>query len=201
MVYGVLLVILSCPVKKKKLKSLRNSSGEVKTREKIQGTSGVEGEACLWGFTLQQWGPDPVPPSAIEICRHQCLTSPQASFPPPPKSSFSAHSVKWSIRALEATAVELGWQFFCRTDHMEKPDLFKQISHVVGAQPYVCPVRNCKDLFRTGTLKTFACSSVLDCSADRKTVWHRWTCVAPLLHRYSLTSDKRTDHSLAHGDT
>lgn len=97
--------------------------------------------------------------------------------------------------------MELGCQFFCRTDHMEKPDLLKQISHVVGAQTYVCPVRNCKDLFKTGTLKTFTCSSVLDCSSDRKTVWHRWTCVAPLLHRCSLTSDKRTDHSLAHGDT
>lgn len=79
-------IILPC--KKRKLKSLRNSSGEVKTGEKIQGTSGVEGEACLWGFTLQQWGPDPVPPSAIEICRHQCLTSPQASFPPPPQVIF-----------------------------------------------------------------------------------------------------------------
>lgn len=73
---------------KKKLKWLRNSSGEVKTGEKIQGTSGVEGEACLWEFTLQQWGPDRVPPSAIESCRHQCLTSPQASFPPPPQVIF-----------------------------------------------------------------------------------------------------------------
>lgn len=79
-VYGVLLVILSCPVKKKfTQKQLWRGKGWRKDT-----TSGVEGEACLWGrgFTLRQWGPDPVPPSAIEICRRQRLTSPKAPFLP-----------------------------------------------------------------------------------------------------------------------
>lgn len=102
--------------------------------------------------------------------------------------------------------MELRWQFFRRTGHMEKPGLFKQISHMVGAQTYVCPVRNCKDLFRTETHKPSlallqAGLTVLGCSAVRKTEWHRWTCVAPLLHRCSLTSDKKADHSLAQDDT
>lgn len=143
-------------------------------------------------FPLRQWGPDPVPPSAIEICRRQRLTSPKTSFLP-------LHT-KWSTRALVATTMELRWQFFHRTDHMEKPGLFKQVSHMVGAQTYVCPVRNCKDLFRTETHGP-SLVLLLGCSAVRKTEWRRWTCVTPLLHRCSLTSDKKADHSIAHDDT
>lgn len=155
---------------------------------------------------MLQWGPDLAPPSAIEICECQRLISPKASFHFH-KSSFSPHSVKRPIRALEAVTVELRGQYFCRTDHMGTPSLcrghskpFKQTSHMVGAQTFIWrPVGSWSP--RACTCSSAAGLAVLGCLAVRKTECRSRKCVASLRHRCPLTSNKRTYQPLTRDNT